>query len=172
MPPISPKRCPFCLKAFATQRAVNQHISASKFCLKEWHKSIVRKRYNPLKRKRTNSPEPGLPVVDDVNFNDNFNRDDTPEPRQRTPSQHSDVDDADDKKDLDERFIEPFPGRAGEALRHEKTCFENLQQTHQLKGETPWAPFANREEWGLAEWLMRNVGQKSTDEYLQLPIVS
>ena len=169
MPPtgISPKRCPFCLKSFATQRAVNQHISASIFCLKEWHKN-VRKDYNPLKRRRTNSLEPGL--VDDDNFrvNDNFN-DATEVPESR---QHFDVDDADDKEDHNERFIDPFPGAAGEALRHEKTCFENLQQTQQLKGETPWAPFANKAEWGLAEWLMRNVGQKSTDEYLQLPIVS
>ena len=128
----------------------------------------VRKDYNPLKRRRTNSPEPGL--VDDDNFrvNDNFN--DAPEvPESR---QHSDVDDADDKEDHNKWFIDLFPGAAGEALRHEKTCFENLQHTQQLKGETPWAPFANKAEWGLAEWLMWNVGQKSTDEYLQLLIVS
>jgi hypothetical protein len=162
-PRVLPKRCQFCQKAFATQRAINQHISASKICLKGWHKNIVKKNDNPLKRRRTDSPEPSL------DNDDNF--DPSPEPRQGTPSQHVNADDDDEAGD-NQRFIEPFPGVAGEALRQEKTRFEILEQTHQLEGGNPWAPFANKAEWGLVEWLMKNVGQKSTDEYLRLPIVS
>ena len=33
-------------------------------------------------------------------------------------------------------------------------------------------PFEDQAEWDLACWLIRNVGQKSIDEYLKLPIVS
>ncbi|KAG2359927.1 hypothetical protein BDR07DRAFT_1291080, partial [Suillus spraguei] len=29
-----------------------------------------------------------------------------------------------------------------------------------------------REEWGLAEWLVKNLGQTQIDEFLKLPIVS
>jgi hypothetical protein len=55
-------------------------------------------------------------------------------------------------------------------------------------GEDEWAPFcdeyvpfhvdglcltlAAREEWGLAEWLVKSLGQTRTDEFLKLPIVS
>jgi hypothetical protein len=40
------------------------------------------------------------------------------------------------------------------------------------EGEDEWAPFADREEWGLAEWLIKSLGQTCTDEFLKLPIVS
>jgi hypothetical protein len=70
------------------------------------------------------------------------------------------------------RYVEAFPGPAGVPLRTEKTRFENLLEIQRLEGKDPWYPFASRREWGLVEWLMKNVGQKSTDEYLQLPIVS
>ena len=41
-----------------------------------------------------------------------------------------------------------------------------------MEGLDPWAPFSNEEEWQLARWLMKNVGQSKTDEFLRLPIVS
>ena len=164
MLPKSLKRCHFCWKAFATQRAVNQHISASKICLKEWHKKIVRNEDNLLaKCRRINSPEPSwfhdfpnvdpTHLLDDANVEDANNRDD-------------------DDLAIPKRYVEEYPGRAGEALRQEKTQFEIVQEKHHLEGKTPWELFASREEWGLVEWLMKNVGQKSTDDYLQLPIVS
>ncbi|KAF8223722.1 hypothetical protein L208DRAFT_1315423, partial [Tricholoma matsutake] len=40
------------------------------------------------------------------------------------------------------------------------------------QGEHTWAPFEDQAEWDLACWLIKNVGQKSIDEYLKLPIVS
>ena len=39
-------------------------------------------------------------------------------------------------------------------------------------GDDPWAPFKDKEEWELAQWLITNVGQNATDKYLKLPIVS
>ena len=74
--------------------------------------------------------------------------------------------------DKPRRYIEPFAGPAGVALRREKTRFERLREIQRSEGKDPWDPFASRSEWGLVEWLMKNVGQKSTDEFLQLPIVS
>ena len=60
----------------------------------------MRKDYNPLKCRQTNSLEPGL--VDDDNFrvNDNFN--DAPEVPES--HKHFDVDDADDKEDHNKLF--------------------------------------------------------------------
>ena len=163
---MSLKQCQFCRKHFATQHAVNQHISASRVCLKEWHNDIVSKDENPLKRKRTNSPEPCLVAED--------NYIPPPEPHQGSPSWRATVEDADNEDGAcdHKRYIEPFLGPAGEALRREKTSFEILQQEHQSEGKVSWEPFANKAEWELVVWLIKNFGQKSTDEYLQLPIVS
>ncbi|KAF8815633.1 hypothetical protein BYT27DRAFT_7004352, partial [Phlegmacium glaucopus] len=52
-----------------------------------------------------------------------------------------------------------------------QTKFEILKDKQEAANEPPWAPFESREEWELATWLMKNVGQKSTDEYLKLPII-
>jgi hypothetical protein len=182
MPPKSLKRCQFCQKVFATQRAVNQHISASIICLKEWHKSIVRTNDNlSAKRRRINSPEPNLNLLDDSDLPTGNADHDLTYYLDDTDNQvpvNASVEDADDsERDVNElvtskRYVEQFTGPAGEALRQEKTRFEILQGIQQSEGKTPWEPFASREEWGLVEWLMKNVGQKSTDDYLQLLIVS
>jgi hypothetical protein len=86
------------------------------------------------------------------------------------------LEDADNSDELDpatpKRYIEAFPGPAGETLRQERTPFEVLEGMQREEGRAPWDPFASRAEWELAEWLIKNVGQSSTDKYLQLPIVS
>ncbi|KAG1764087.1 hypothetical protein EV702DRAFT_1189752 [Suillus placidus] len=38
-------------------------------------------------------------------------------------------------------------------------------------GEDQWAPFYDGEEWGLAEWLVKSLGQTRTDDFLKLPIL-
>jgi hypothetical protein len=188
MPPIS-KRCEFCSfckKSFPTQRGVRQHISASKKCLNEWHQEMVRKKETRSpKRMRTNSPDPSLLDCDYPDPTSNF--DDRLDGRlgahlEDDSNEHSQLgahlEDADDNNERDDhlatlrRYVEPFPGPAGGVLRQEKTRFEILKENQLLDGKPPWEPFASREEWGLVQWLMTNVGQGSTDEYLKLPIVS
>jgi hypothetical protein len=76
----------------------------------------------------------------------------------------------------------------GWALREGETEFERYRKYKEGMGEDEWAPFcdeyvpfhvdglcltlAAREEWGLAEWLVKSLGQTRTDEFLKLPIVS
>ena len=45
-------------------------------------------------------------------------------------------------------------------------------KTKGVRKKNPWDLFASEQEWALAMWLRKNVGQKSTDEFLKLPIVS
>jgi hypothetical protein len=71
-----------------------------------------------------------------------------------------------------DRFIESYPGDAGQGMRKTKTRFEELLIMQEAEGKKPWEPFASEEEWDLTKWLIKNVGQRSTDEYLKLPIVS
>lgn len=169
MPAILSKRCQFCSKTFPTQRKVNQHISASAICLKEWHKNIANDNQIP-KRRRINSPEPEpddnippnpYPIHDFDDADHQF------QAEANVEEAEEEVDEATPK-----RYIKPFPGPAGDALRHEKTRFVILEEIQQLEGRSRWEPFASKAEWELAEWLMKYVGQKATDEYLQLLIVS
>jgi hypothetical protein len=165
MPPTL-KHCQFCQKGFTTQRAVNQHISASTTCLKEWHKNIVRENDSPSpKRRRVNSPDPCLLPNPDIPHN--FDDADNCANLEDTDNKSDDVDPVTHR-----RYVEPFPGPAGETLRCEKTRFEILEGEQRTEGKAPWEPFASRAEWELAEWLVKNVRQRSTDKYLQLPIVS
>jgi hypothetical protein len=166
MPPSS-KRCQFCRKAFSTQRGVNQHISASSICLKEWHKTIVRTNDDDRlpKCRRTNSPEPN--ILDNLlnEANDRANVEEAANNGDETDGDETDP-------ATPKRFIEPFPGTAGGTLRQETTQFEVLEREQRLEGMAPWELFASRVEWELVEWLIKSVGQKSTEKYLQLPIVS
>ena len=68
-------------------------------------------------------------MLDDLPHDDYY-----PEPGQQTPSFQATVEDADDedgsnltKESGPVRYVEPFPGPAGEASRQEKTQFEVLQ---------------------------------------------
>jgi hypothetical protein len=70
------------------------------------------------------------------------------------------------------RWIEDYPSPAGTAGMPAQTYFEELRAEQRSNGQDPWAPFEDEEEWGLAQWLMLNVGQNATDKFLKLPIVS
>ncbi|KAF8883572.1 hypothetical protein BD779DRAFT_1612257 [Infundibulicybe gibba] len=71
-----------------------------------------------------------------------------------------------------ERYVETFPRPAGIPIHpyKEKTKFEVLRESKTRAGQDRWAPFAGQDEWELAMWLSKNVGQKSVDEFLKLPI--
>ncbi|KAG2750205.1 hypothetical protein P692DRAFT_20873162 [Suillus brevipes Sb2] len=58
----------------------------------------------------------------------------------------------------------------GWALREGETEFERYRKYKEGMGEDEWAPFCDEEEWGLAEWLVKSLGQTRTDEFLKLPI--
>ncbi|KAG1872445.1 hypothetical protein DFJ58DRAFT_903859 [Suillus subalutaceus] len=67
------------------------------------------------------------------------------------------------------RYFEPNPG-AGWAQHEGETVFERYRRRQHEEGEVPWAPFDNAEEWSLGQWLVKNLGQRQTNEFLKLPI--
>lgn len=66
------------------------------------------------------------------------------------------------------RWLKDFPLPAG--LQPAQSYFERVRE-EQKTADNLWAPFADEEEWELAQWLITNVGQNATDKYLKLPIV-
>ncbi len=84
-----------------------------------------------------------------------------------------DVPDDDDTPSEDNRYIFSCPAelRAGAPIGQGVTDFEKIRATLERNG-TEWGPFADENEWQLAEWLLKNVGQMQADAFLKLPIVS
>jgi hypothetical protein len=119
--------------------------------------------------------------IDDGSIPDGFDHSqqefDLPRALNSTPSQPPDrrarVEEVDDEEDGGiRRWIEDYPHPAGTAGVSAQTHFETMLAEQRAKRLDPWAPFEDEEEWGLAQWLMLNVGQNATDKYLKLPIVS
>ncbi|KAG0698831.1 hypothetical protein DFH29DRAFT_983729 [Suillus ampliporus] len=67
------------------------------------------------------------------------------------------------------RYFEPQPD-AGWALHEGETSFERYRTYQEEEGEDPWSSFEDAEEWDLAQWLVKNLGQMWTDKFLKLPI--
>ncbi|KAF8431623.1 hypothetical protein L210DRAFT_837540, partial [Boletus edulis BED1] len=53
-----------------------------------------------------------------------------------------------------------------------QTAFESMKDLQDASGQCAYAPFADRSEWELADWLVKNVNQGATDKFLKLGIVS
>ena len=69
-------------------------------------------------------------------------------------------------------FTEQYLGIATTVLGRKKTVFESLEAAELEKGENKWAPFRDEDEWELARFLMRNLGQTKINEMLKLSLVS
>ncbi|KIK78516.1 hypothetical protein PAXRUDRAFT_163836 [Paxillus rubicundulus Ve08.2h10] len=68
-------------------------------------------------------------------------------------------------------FLENFDG-AGKVLRETSTTFDRFQTERAAKDEPTYFPFKDNDEWDLAAWMMKHLGQTRIDEFLKLPIVS
>ncbi|KAI6110399.1 hypothetical protein EDD16DRAFT_1435067, partial [Pisolithus croceorrhizus] len=51
------------------------------------------------------------------------------------------------------------------------TLFESMEAVKTAKKECMWVPFCTEGEWGLAHFLMKNVGQTKMDDFLKLNII-
>ena len=168
---MAPERCQYCEKAFATLRAVSHHISLSKSCYNEWRKDLLRKENpSPKRQKKNSSTEMELEELD-TDIVDDFVMPLSP---RRASAEEEDSDEGRNTYPTSqvERFIESYAGDAGKGLRKSKTRFEHWFENQRGEGKNSWHPFASEKEWALTMWLMRNVGQKSMDEFLKLAIVS
>ncbi|KAG6839374.1 hypothetical protein C0991_003198 [Blastosporella zonata] len=162
-------RCPYCAVAKPSIRAVNMHLQAHAPCLKKWQQELTSRHdlpSPPLGPKRK-LPPVEIPASDEE-YEPEF-------PDDGTQSKHPRVENVEDEDDPPasqySRYIHPYPGPAGQWIREGKTKFGALQEWLEQSGKSLWEPFESEEEWELAMWLLKNVGQKSTDEYLKLPII-
>ncbi|KAI6023062.1 hypothetical protein BKA83DRAFT_4463912 [Pisolithus microcarpus] len=75
------------------------------------------------------------------------------------------------KRHIAHRFTKAFEGVAAKILGSQKTLFESWEEAEALDDDSMWALFHDEEEWELARFLMKNIGQNKMDEFLKLGMV-
>jgi hypothetical protein len=176
-------RCNHCGKDIPTAAGLKRHITNSKTsgCREQWEREVLR-------REPTKSPSPPETGTDTVRPRDDspmleFPLDELPpfipperlgrpaSPEQSTPeppSKRAWVEEVDDEEAGGcRRWAKEFDG-AAEELGEGKTLFEEIRESQKAMCEPPMSPFLDEEEWELARWLMKNVNQTATDEFLKM----
>jgi hypothetical protein len=57
-------------------------------------------------------------------------------------------------------------------LETDAISFNQMKMFQDSAEKDPYAPFADCDEWELAQWLIKTTNQCATDEFPKLPIVS
>jgi hypothetical protein len=85
--------------------------------------------------------------------------------------QHATVEDVEDEESP-QYYREELEG-AGRVYGRAQTEFERFRSKHQKWKLKPWAPYWDKDEWELVQWLVKHcVTQRGIDAYLRLKIVS
>lgn len=181
--------CGYCGKGpFPTEGGLNKHIGQSKDCheknrlaFKSYTSTVWK--YAPNTDNHSSSPAPSPPPdemdleQDLLTVERNFNLNcmtgmlDLPDPQTehtRHPLPEAQL------ETHSQRYFEKYPSerKAGGAWGKDQPLFVRIQREQQEIGTSKWGPFKDQDKWELAEWLVKNVGQKQTDKFLKLTIVS
>jgi hypothetical protein len=184
------RRCPYCAKSLPTGKAVRQHVAASQSCTKSWEMHQLAKIPTKSKKHRQKGLFPLTPPFDsDIDHMSDEEMDHisyefvlpqqgpelantrTPSP-EVDPTVNNQAEDNDNQPNSHTRYSEAYPRSAGQPIRKEKTEFENFHDNDSAAGRQPWDPFSSKKEWELATWMIKNINQRATNQYLNLPIVS
>lgn len=184
------RTCHYCRRAFPTTGGVRRHISHSRACREQWeiqaqqapHIAGTPNQDSDREHDGINEdidlllplPDVRLGVADDIDQHEGWHDVDLPgrEPDRQESHVQEDVHE-DEHGSHFPRFAQEFSEKpAAEVIGHEQTPFERMKGHQEATGGGPYAPFADHEEWALAQWLIKNVNQRATEEFLKLPIVS
>jgi hypothetical protein len=155
---------------------MKRHIAATPRCKHRWEKEIMSAASN-VKADQKTSAHLQVPdsAIDIPNTWDDLHAF-VPEPSPEAgPSDHVEEVDVQVRQSPDtksRRYVEAYPRPVGIAIGQGKTKFQEMYEAQTGQGQSIYGPFTNNEEWELAQWLSRRVGQKAIDEYLKLSIVS
>jgi hypothetical protein len=157
---------------------MKRHIAATPRCKNNWEREIISAASNGKRTRKSTTThldihESSFDYPNTWDESHDFVPDASPDPDRVEDVDFEDsvpVRQSPDTKNR--RFVEGYPRPAGVPIGHAKTKFQILYENHMGEGQGIYTPFTNNDEWELAQWLSRRVGQKGIDEYLNLPIVS
>ncbi|KAG1732870.1 uncharacterized protein EDB91DRAFT_1238678 [Suillus paluster] len=163
--------CVFCGKVTTTHEGLKRHVAGRPECRRQWASMIEDVEAENL----DDAPDVDFPHQDaapagHVHPRPSPDTDNNPALRKTRRTTVEEVEDEDGMLFPNNgRYFEP-QSDAGWALREGETNFERYRTYQEEEGEDPWSPFEDAEEWDLAQWLVKNLGQTRTNEFLKLPI--
>ncbi|KAI6012378.1 hypothetical protein EDC04DRAFT_2904897 [Pisolithus marmoratus] len=185
--------CDYCLKPITTLAGVKQHISQSTACQQQWNEvlkctaGMVVSADNDHQMDNRLDNTPGVPSdwyneSDGSNAGgDMFNIKEGPlvqqlwaVPKPEPESRHASVEDnikVGTSPANPGRFIEQYTGIAAQIFGSRHTVFKEMGKAEYKNCRNQWSPFQSEEEWDLAHFLMKNVGQTKIKEFLKLSLV-
>lgn len=171
--PFARNRCDNCGQAFPTQNGVRCHIGHSPLCQAAALQNSINQHSTSTRRAEdidsevlaTNDGESRQPEgVQDLDIN--------PDIFSGLEGGFTDQQDH-THTETHPRYARKYDeGHAANVLGSAKTAFESMKDLQEASGHGAYAPFKDRSEWELAKWLVQNVNQRATDEFLKLSIVS
>ncbi|KIK19772.1 hypothetical protein PISMIDRAFT_13424 [Pisolithus microcarpus 441] len=175
----SSHKCCHCGLGFPTRSGVRRHISHSPLCQaqQERHSNCNEVVAGAILNIEASEFDTGNTGDFGDNNMGNFG-DDMGEVPGDTPRPHvAQVEDADDDEDTGDRqnrlsryACEYDEGPVADILGTGQTAFENMREVQDSFGGSTYSPFEDREDWELAQWLINNVNQRATDEFLKLQV--
>jgi hypothetical protein len=173
--------CNYCRHAFPTAGGVHRHITHLIPCRGQWETEAQQAQCAT----RTNDSDGEQDINEDIDLpNFDVHRDvdmpnrasDVPEP-DVLEGEHEDTPAAPTVEEGHGphfvHFAQEFSEKpAADIIGREETPFEQMKRYQEATGRGVYAPFADHEEWVLAQWLIKNVNQRVTEEFLKLSIVS
>ncbi|KAK0220172.1 hypothetical protein IW262DRAFT_1448538 [Armillaria fumosa] len=70
-------------------------------------------------------------------------------------------------------YLFPSLQQAGAPISSTPTCtlFHRIRDKQVLQGAEIWGPFADEDDWEMAKWLIKHVGQQVADDFLKLKMI-
>ncbi|KAG1767064.1 Zn-finger domain-containing protein [Suillus placidus] len=155
--------CGFCAKEMPTLGGVKKHIAGHPDCRRQWELLVENQNDNQADTNTDSHADLYSPHRRSHSESSNPDAENPAAPKHRRVT----IEEVEDEDHT--QYFEQCAG-AGQTLREGQTGFERFQQYKEGMGEDQWAPFYDGEEWGLAEWLVKSLGQTRTDDFLKLPI--
>ncbi|KAG2350727.1 hypothetical protein BDR05DRAFT_979386 [Suillus weaverae] len=155
--------CRFCAKEMPTLGGVKKHIAGRPDCRRQWELLVENQNDNQADTNTNSHADLYSPHRRSCSESSNPNAENPAAPKHQQVT----IEEVEDEDHT--QYFEQCSG-AGQTL---------FQQYKEGMGEDQWAPFydgyipiyVTREEWGLAEWLVKSLGQTRTDDFLKLPIL-
>lgn len=184
-------QCKYCGAFYPTVAAMRRHQSHSRLCRRArdnaWG-NLLDSNFTGEDHVDGAGAQHGGHTGSDAALGDSFSQGDdgtTPDlddtrmgtstgPSDMRPSQRARVEDVLDEDWSGQLWSEHAPShlRAGHRIGQGLCSFEEIRDEQVLRGSDIWGPFASEDEWDLAKWLIKNVGQNQAEKFLKLNMVS
>jgi hypothetical protein len=163
--------CQHCGRGFPTEQGLSSHTSRTTDCRAAFRQAVDALR---AKRMQENSPPPDVhhysPPSDFHQYSPplDVHQSSVEPPRKRQRATVEDVED----EETPQYYREELEG-AGHVYGRAQTEFERFKCEQEKQKLDPWAPYRDKDEWELVQWLVKNrITQQGIEAYLRLKIVS